>query len=122
MGLLHTAGGRRALASRLGGELFAGRFAAGRFAGSLFRTCHFRVTRSRERESVCGAVRACRLVESQTVIKRAPSGAPLFISTEAGGTAAPSRERTTDGLAVGGETATHRLSVCLRFDLIYLFI
>lgn len=40
MGLLHTSGGGSALASSLGGELFAGRLASGGFASGLLRTGH----------------------------------------------------------------------------------
>lgn len=40
MRLLDTSGGRCALASGLGGQLFAGRFATGRLASSLLGTGH----------------------------------------------------------------------------------
>lgn len=40
MGLLHAAGRRRALASCLGGELFAWRLTTGGFTSGLLRTCH----------------------------------------------------------------------------------
>ncbi len=40
MGLLDSSGGRGALASGLGGQLFAGRFATGRLASSLLGTGH----------------------------------------------------------------------------------
>jgi hypothetical protein len=40
MGFFDAAGGRRALAGGLGGELFAGSLSPGRLAGSLFRTSH----------------------------------------------------------------------------------
>ena len=41
MGLLHSTGGRRALASGLGGQLLPRGLATGRLAGCLLCTCHF---------------------------------------------------------------------------------
>ena len=41
VGLLHTTGCRRALASGLGGQLLPGGFASGRLTGGLLGTCHF---------------------------------------------------------------------------------
>jgi len=41
MGLLHTTGGRGALASRLGRELLPGSLAPGRFTSGLLGTSHF---------------------------------------------------------------------------------
>ena len=47
MGLLDAAGGRRALASGLGGQLLARRLSAGRLAGSLLGTGHLGVCSAR---------------------------------------------------------------------------
>ena len=40
VGLLHSSGGRGALAGCLGGQLLAGGFASGRFTGGLLGTSH----------------------------------------------------------------------------------
>jgi len=56
MGLLHTSGGRGALASGLGGQLLAWGFASSRFTGGLLCTCHCeyskRITRNRRENSL----------------------------------------------------------------------
>ena len=51
VGLLHTSGGRGALASGLGGQLLTRGLASGRFTGGLLGTCHVEYSRENDSEN-----------------------------------------------------------------------